>query len=396
MNGGGGGIVHNGGGGGGGNFTAGGNGYYGYTGAGYCSSSTNAGGQGGLAISSSPSRVFLGGGGGGGQENDNLGTAGGDGGGIILIKCDTIVLSGACGSESIRADGETANDSGNDGAGGGGAGGTIVLDIQGIRARSGCPLTISADGGDGGDVGNGASHGAGGGGGQGAIYIKASGPFANTTISTSNGIGGDANDGGGSPNAGSGGGTSGTGISTGSFTSPLPVELMFFRGEALSNRKVKLSWKTASEKNNRRFEVMHLENGGEWTIIGTLPGMGTKVSFTDYGFEHADPVDGMNYYKLRQVDDEGSSSYSDIVYVMIDVLGLQVNIFPNPSGGEVFIESSENLLGEDLYLISSTGSQVKLNPSLVKPGLFRLDLSDQPRGIYLLHSTRFSGRITLQ
>ncbi|MEI6021748.1 MAG: hypothetical protein WCR21_11520 [Bacteroidota bacterium] len=167
--------------------------------------------------------------GGAGQENDGQASNGANGGGVILIKCDSIIVSGACSAISISANGDAALPSGQDGAGGGGAGGSIVLNIKGLRVKNGCPLTIGADGGAGADVNHWDTHGSGGGGGQGAIYLNSSTSFTNVSVGTNFGTGGHSSDDPNSPTAGSGGGPANSGVFAGAFSgSPLPIELISF------------------------------------------------------------------------------------------------------------------------------------------------------------------------
>jgi hypothetical protein len=394
VNGGGGGLVHNGGGGGGGNYTAGGDGYFGWNGS--CSIANSAGGQGGLAVSSNNNRVFMGGGGGGGQENNGVGTNGGNGGGIILLRADTLVVAGACSSVSISANGATAASGGNDGMGGGGAGGSMVLEVLGIRAVGACPLSISANGGNGGSVGNATPHGAGGGGAQGAIYISATGTFTNTTINTSNGVGGNASNGGSPPTASPGGGTSGSGVITGTVSSPLPVELMHFYAEQKNKTELELIWQTASEKNNAGFEILHTLNGREWQKIGFVNGKGYSNVISSYTFTHHAKVGEMNYYKLKQLDTDGSFNYSSILYVSLDYMDTEVKLFPNPSRGIMHLETEMDVLAEELKVFNSAGWEQ--NFVLIKDDNhhFTLDLSVLPKGLYVLRSPYFSKKIVLE
>lgn len=396
VNGGGGGLVHNGGGGGGGNYTAGGNGYFGYTGGGYCSAALSAGGQGGLAVSSTLNRVFMGGGGGGGQENNGVGTAGGNGGGIIMFRADTLVVAGACSAVSISANGATAATGGNDGMGGGGAGGSMVLEVDGIRAVSGCPLSISANGGNGGSVGNGTPHGAGGGGGQGAVYVTSANAFTNTTISTNNGSGGNASTGGSPPTASSGGGTSGSGVITGTVSSPLPVELMDFYAQQLSTTQVELIWQTASENNNAGFEVLHSVNGGEWQKIGFVKGKGHSDIVSSYSYTHTAGEADMNYYKLKQLDENGQFVYSDIIYVYLNTRNETVRLYPNPSKGLLYLEMEADLPDTKLKLFNAAGWEQPLIVNEINNNRLVMDLSLLPKGLYLLCSPNWTAKFILE
>ena len=395
VNGGGGGIVHNGGGGGGGNYTAGGNGYFGYTGGGYCSAGTDAGGQGGLALSSNSGRVFMGGGGGGGQENNGVGSNGGVGGGIILLDCDTIVVSGACSAVSISANGAAAANGGNDGMGGGGAGGSMVLNIKGIRAIAGCPITIAGNGGNGGSVGNGGSHGAGGGGGQGAIYVNASGTFTNATFTTNNGAGGSANNGGSPPTAGSGAGSSGSGLITGSNPSPLPIELADFSALEIEPRLVEIRWETASEKNNKLFELYHSNNGYDWELLASIPGSGNSSEHKQYNYHHFTKNFGLNYYRLKQVDYDNKSQLGPVVYLSIESEKFTVRCYPNPSEAIFYIESDMDIGEESLAVMDAQGIQVNCLLVKINRTTYRIDLNGLPKGLYFLHSQHISEKLLL-
>ncbi|UOQ71658.1 T9SS type A sorting domain-containing protein [Hymenobacter cellulosilyticus] len=92
---------------------------------------------------------------------------------------------------------------------------------------------------------------------------------------------------------------------------PLPVELVSFNA-ARQAGAVQLQWTTASEKNNDRFEVQRSDNGQQYTTISTVRGAGTSTNATSYSFRDAEPLSGVSYYRLRQVDQDGTSSYSPV------------------------------------------------------------------------------------
>lgn len=384
VNGGGGGIVHNGGGGGGGNYTNGGAGYLGYTGGSTCSATLDAGGQGGLAISSSASRVFMGGGGGGGQENNTLGSNGGNGGGIILIKCDTIVVDGACSARSISANGGTVATGGNDGQGGGGAGGSIVLDILGMRIKTACPLTISGNGGSGGNVGNGGTHGAGGGGGQGAVYIRSNGPFTNAVLATISGTGGTGNSGASPPVAGSGSGTPGSGISSGNSIIPLPITLTSFQAHDAGNLIAEITWETATEKQNKEFQLLHSLNSETWELLGSLKGKGTTSDKASYRYLHRSLNPGRQYYLLQQLDEDGTLNKVGICTVLMKDHNLLTKIIPNPCSEQMVLKNARAYLTETFKLCDGLGSCLPLQGWISNDYSLTFDVSAVPPGVYFL------------
>jgi len=393
VNGGGGGIVHNGGGGGGGNFTSGGNGYLGFSGE--CNATLNAGGQGGLAVSSSASRVFMGGGGGGGQENNNLGTNGANGGGIILFKCDTLVVTGTCTGRTISANGGTVATGGNDGQGGGGAGGSIVLDIKGMRVQTTCPLRVNGNGGAGGNVGNGGTHGAGGGGGQGAIYVRSSGPFTNAVLATASGTGGAANSGGSPPVAGSGSGTPGSGISAGNSIIPLPVTLITFTASDIGEMTAEINWQTASEKQNREFQLYHSTDSENWTLLARIDGKGTYSGASSYRHLHRNVAAGRQYYQLHQMDEDGTVNKVGICTLLMKDQISAVRISPNPCSDQLILKNVRPFLAEAFNLCDGIGNCVPLKGWISNDYSLSFDVSAFQQGVYFLSSQSLSLKVII-
>lgn len=86
----------------------------------------------------------------------------------------------------------------------------------------------------------------------------------------------------------------------------LPVELISFYTQGDN-----IHWTTASEINNSHFEVQYSIDGITWEVVGLVTGNGTTNSLTDYIFYHT--TNQSSYYRLKQVDYDGASEYSDII-----------------------------------------------------------------------------------
>ena len=376
LNGGGGGNSHNGGGGGGGNYTAGGTG-----GPGWNNCSPSAGGFGGLSLQSSIAvgRVFMGGGGGAGEGNNNLATDGGHGGGIILIKADEIT-TGTCAGINIQANGENIAFAGNDGGGGGGAAGSIVFEVNTWNVSPSCPLIVEANGGDGGDVNNGGTHGGGGGGGQGVVFYSTSEPTTNVTTNTNNGIGGCSNN--SNPcnsQAGSGGGSDGDGVQQ-LLTGPLPIQLIHFSGEII-NRQSELEWITASEYNNDYFTLEHSGDGFSWNQIEKIAGAGSSTSTINYFATHKKPVLGVNYYRLKQTDFNGTYEYSNVISLKYD--DNETYVYPNPSTDELFV-TKKNIEKYTLQIFNIQGQEITVETESMNDNSKKIKTSKLAAGIYVL------------
>ncbi|GAB2962351.1 hypothetical protein GCM10027048_33560 [Hymenobacter coalescens] len=124
-------------------------------------------------------------------------------------------------------------------------------------------------------------------------------------------------------------GTSEAGINL--IPNTLPVELVAFDVKA-SGQTAQLSWRTAQEKNNDHFVVERSLDGRTFAAVGKVQGQGTKTSATNYRFENAYAGRGLVYYRLKQVDTDGTSTYSDIRTVQFGSAAVATapSVFPNP------------------------------------------------------------------
>ena len=112
---------------------------------------------------------------------------------------------------------------------------------------------------------------------------------------------------------------------------PLPVELVSFKA-ALKNSQVVLQWATASEKDNDRFEIERSKDGKNFTKIGSVQGMGTSSLTNNYTFTDKNPSAGTNYYRLKQIDYDGTFEFSKVVAVSAKAIAseLSTKAYPNP------------------------------------------------------------------
>ena len=110
----------------------------------------------------------------------------------------------------------------------------------------------------------------------------------------------------------------------------VPVELTSFTA-SVNNNDVQLNWTTATEKNNSGFQVER-KSTGDFESIGFIPGSGTTTELMTYSFSDIDLNPGNYYYRLKQIDYDGTFEYSDVVEIDIvapDVYSLSQN-YPNP------------------------------------------------------------------
>ncbi len=128
--------------------------------------------------------------------------------------------------------------------------------------------------------------------------------------------------------------------------SPLPVNIIQFDAQAENNKKVKISWITTYERDNSHFEVQRSRDGINFTGIATVPARNNTNSLEHYSLYDDQPFKGISFYRLKQIDIDGRTSYTKIEQVKITDPYGGVDIFPNPVSGNAFnINITGNIKG---------------------------------------------------
>ncbi|MEM8906410.1 MAG: T9SS type A sorting domain-containing protein [Bacteroidota bacterium] len=169
----------------------------------------------------------------------------------------------------------------------------------------------------------------------------------------------------------------------------LPVELVTFNAK-IQEEQVILKWETASEQNNEGFEIQRSADGKDWQAINWIDGHNTTSEHHLYRFQDQRPLKGLGYYRLKQMDFDGTFAYSPIVSVHWNNESEQtMRVAPNPTQGSITYQlyDDKRILDVDLY--DAFGQRVKktihFNGQLSMEGL--------APGIYLLVITTETGQL---
>ncbi len=109
----------------------------------------------------------------------------------------------------------------------------------------------------------------------------------------------------------------------------LPLAWQFVKAQLVNNTTL-VSWATSQEINTSKFEIEHSANGTSFAKLGELTAAGNSSTVSNYNYTHTKPVTGFNYYRIKQIDIDGSFSYSVIVKVLNKNDIKQTIIAPNP------------------------------------------------------------------
>jgi len=125
--------------------------------------------------------------------------------------------------------------------------------------------------------------------------------------------------------------------------SVLPIDLVRLRGEP-GRDLVDLRWTTLSEQASHRFVVERSGNGRDFTAIGALTAAGWSRGAMDYHHPDRQPLSGVNYYRLRMEDLDGTYGHSNTVAVFFHRTGSLV-LRPNPANDRIAVELPEGVAG---------------------------------------------------
>jgi hypothetical protein len=168
----------------------------------------------------------------------------------------------------------------------------------------------------------------------------------------------------------------------------LPVELVSFNGSCESE-EVKLTWQTATEHNSSYYEVEKSRDGMEWQVLTTVTAAGNSTQLLNYETMDAHAMEGNNYYRLTQVDIDGTRKTYDAINVSCSgsTKGY-FSAYPNPSTGAFQVNvSGRSFKGLSYLKMWDTHGVILLNRSIeVKPGINMFNVSDLnlAPGVYYL------------
>jgi len=141
---------------------------------------------------------------------------------------------------------------------------------------------------------------------------------------------------------------------------PLPVSLIDFKGENINGNNV-LSWSTATEINNKGFQVQYSIDGKNFQNIGFVNSKqqsGNSASVLNYQFTDSKYTSGNAYYRLVQVDKDGKSNFSKIILIKgKQIAALTLNaVYPNPAREKLSLAISSPVNSKiDISIVDLTG-----------------------------------------
>ncbi len=164
--------------------------------------------------------------------------------------------------------------------------------------------------------------------------------------------------------------------------SVVPVRMVSFTGKS-ANGQVELNWTTATEINNAGFDIERSANGSTgWSNIGYVAGKGNSVGLQHYSFTDANPLDGVNFYRLRQSDMDGHATYSNVVSVKSGNLNA-VALYPTIAKSSVQLVSNDAVqFNTPFVIVNNIGKTVQ--SGTIQSNRQSIDISNLNSGVYFL------------
>ena len=163
----------------------------------------------------------------------------------------------------------------------------------------------------------------------------------------------------------------------------LPVELVRFDAKA-NGRVADLTWLTASERNSAWFVIERSTDGHDFRAIGKVAAAGTTTAVHSYAWTDEAPATGLNYYRLRQLDDDGRAELSNVQAVRFGAsVVAPATVWPNPFTDRLQVDLSAYAAETvTLTLTDASGRRVR-QLELVGGAVSAVAFGELPAGTYV-------------
>lgn len=164
---------------------------------------------------------------------------------------------------------------------------------------------------------------------------------------------------------------------------PLPLDFLGLSGIFVDGI-VELTWLTANEIDNDRFEIERSLDGTTFEIIGNEKPLNNINQTNTYQFTDYKPQFGTNYYRIRQVDIDGASTTTEIIVVFAETAEAKFTLFPNPATDVLNVKTNFSSPVMDVEIISLSGKKMHVQryDQDASVNEIKIDVSQFPAGVY--------------
>ena len=160
---------------------------------------------------------------------------------------------------------------------------------------------------------------------------------------------------------------------------PLPVTLISFTASLDDGKYVSLKWNTASETNSSIFNIEHSTDAKIWGVKGSVEAKGESLSTTIYDYEDSQPNPGINFYRLKMIDKDGSFTFSRIERVNLENK-IHLAFSPNPVSDKLYLKIEGLSQIKEISIYNIMGREVYRSENISMNGI---DMKGHNSGIYI-------------
>jgi hypothetical protein len=173
---------------------------------------------------------------------------------------------------------------------------------------------------------------------------------------------------------------------------PVPLTWLSFMATKQNNNQSLLQWATAQEQNTKDFHIQHSADGISWITIGNLPATGNSNSIPHYAYVHVNPINGLNYYRIKQTDIDSRYSYSPIRTLFFATAIQPFTIHRNPVTNHVLAIQVNMATSVAFY----TADGKLLWQKQVIAGTTSIDVSSYSKGTYFLKTIATTKKVVIE
>jgi hypothetical protein len=165
----------------------------------------------------------------------------------------------------------------------------------------------------------------------------------------------------------------------------VPVNWLSFTAEKKTNSSAILKWSTASEINNHHFVIQRSGDGVNFATLASVAAGNNNTTAQSYNYTDGKALDGNNFYRLQQVDNDGNFKYSAVVLLKMSTASWSV--YPNPASTSTSVFVRSNLSNASFTLLDNNGKIVyqRFRISVIAGEHINIPVTNIARGIYMLN-----------
>jgi hypothetical protein len=158
-----------------------------------------------------------------------------------------------------------------------------------------------------------------------------------------------------------------------------------FSAQKSADSTTNLAW-TVNEVNTDSYEIQRSVDGINFTPIGSIAANNISSTSQQYNFVDTKPLEGINYYRIKQINTNGTDSFSPQKSVTFDEVKEDWSIYPNPVKNKLSVTSNVNRGNTQFQLLDATGKLVyKKEITNISTGVIEnIDMNKYAEGIYFL------------